>query len=167
MNTIDERDIDESLDEAAMVANDRKEESLPEAPAVSNVKVWIKGYGVMLTVRGEKMMDIVKKTETLVDYAISHGWKNVWDTVTTPIKSLPNLPPIDHPEWKVDPITGKKYDTNTTTDVSSKNQPTCPVHGATTKWLEGVSKKTGKPYAFWTCSSKNSDESYCNAELKK
>ena len=50
-------------------------------------------------------------------------------------------------------------------DVSTKHQPTCSVHGATTKWLEGVSKKTGKAYSFWSCSAKNKDGSWCNAEL--
>jgi hypothetical protein len=50
-------------------------------------------------------------------------------------------------------------------DVSSRHQPTCPVHGATTVWKEGVSKKTGKPYAFWGCTEKNADGSYCSAKL--
>jgi hypothetical protein len=50
-------------------------------------------------------------------------------------------------------------------DVSAKQNPTCPRHGATTKWLEGVSKKTGKPYSFWSCSAKNKDGSWCSAQL--
>lgn len=86
------KDIDEALDEAQMVSNDQKEVNIPEAPAVSNVKVWIEGYGVTLTVRGEKLNDMIHKTETIIDYAKSHGWKNVWDStpgdVLTPPKTV-------------------------------------------------------------------------------
>jgi len=85
-------DIEESLDTAAMVDSEKKDMDIPEAPAVANIKVWIKGYGVMLTVRGEKMMDIVKKTEVLIDYAESHGWKNTWNTTETPIKPVVGQP---------------------------------------------------------------------------
>jgi hypothetical protein len=91
-NMIDEKEIDAVLDEAQMNTDDRNDEDIPEAPAVSNIKVWIKGYGVMLTVRGEKMMDIIKKTETLIDYAESHGWKNVWDTTPKAIVGQPATP---------------------------------------------------------------------------
>lgn len=77
-----EKEVDEILDEAQMNA-DHKDEVLPEAPAVSNIKLWIKGYGVMLTVRGEKMIDIIKKTETIIDYAQSHGWNYTWTTTPT------------------------------------------------------------------------------------
>ena len=130
-----EADIDATLDEAQMVADDRKDEVLPEAPAVANIKVWIQGYGVMLTVRGEKMMDIVKKTETLVDYAKSHGWKNVWDTPGVPQSAVVGQP------------TGA--------------QTMCGVHGVPMSRKQGVSAKTGKPYDFMSCPQKNADGSWC------
>ena len=141
---INKSDVDEVLDEAQMVADEQKDEVLPEAPAVSNIKVWIRGFGVMLTVRGEKMMDIVKKTETLVDYAESHEWKNVWDTAPSTSQ----------------PIVGQP----TPPKAPVKGQPTCSIHGNSTKWLEGVSKKTGKKYAFWSCQEKINGQ-YCQAEL--
>lgn len=40
--------------------------------------------------------------------------------------------------------------------------PTCGVHGTQMKWLTGTSKKTGKPYAFWSCPTKNADGSFCD-----
>jgi hypothetical protein len=40
--------------------------------------------------------------------------------------------------------------------------PVCPVHGCAMVWREGVSKKSHKPYAFWSCPSKNADGSFCD-----
>ena len=81
------KDVDETLDEAQVVADDTKDMELPEAPTSMTMRVWIKGYGVMLTVRDNKMSSLLKKTETMVDYAISHSWKNVWDKpLDTPIE---------------------------------------------------------------------------------
>lgn len=40
--------------------------------------------------------------------------------------------------------------------------PICQQHNAPMTWREGVSKKTGKPYAFWACATKNPDGSFCN-----
>lgn len=38
--------------------------------------------------------------------------------------------------------------------------PNCPNHGPM-KWKEGVSKTTGKSYAFWSCPTKMPDGSWC------
>jgi len=81
MNQQDIKDIDATLDEATMID---REVNIPEAPAVANIKVWIKGFGVMFTVRGEKLNDMVIKTTHIIDYAESHGWKNTWETAPTP-----------------------------------------------------------------------------------
>ena len=134
---------DEVLDRAQLGADDAKDQDLPEAPASMTLKVWIEGYGVMLTARDTKVASLLKKTETMIDYAKSHGWKNVWDTTPKAVVSQPVTPQ----------------------DVSTKHQPTCPIHGKTTVWKEGVSKKTGKNYAFWGCTEQNDDGSYCKAKL--
>ena len=141
MNTQDIRDADEILDEAQLVA-DEKDEVLPEAPAVANIKVWIKGYGVMFTVRGEKMLDIVQKATTLIDVAESHGWKNRWDD--PPAVGNTVLPQPTNPQ-----------------------APSCGVHGNLMIWKTGVSKTSGKPYAFWTCPTKNADNSFCTFRPEK
>ena len=147
---INPKDVDESLDEAQMVADEQKSVDLPEAPAVSNVKVWIKGYGVMLTVRGEKLMDMIKKTETIIDYAESHGWKNVWDTTPASVVGHFNSP--TSPQGEV---------------------PLCGIHGTPMKWITGKYKTTtsyhdaGDDFAFWSCGKKNADDSYCNYKVPK
>lgn len=39
----------------------------------------------------------------------------------------------------------------------------CSLHNVPSVWKEGVSKKTGKPYAFWGCDVKTNG-GYCTAE---
>ena len=132
----DEQDIDQLLDEANVQQKDT-EVSIPEAPAVANIKVWIKGYGVMFTVRGEKMNDILTKTTTLIDYAESHGWKNTWNTTGQPTQGQP---------------------------VQQPSSIICGIHGTPMKQIPaGVSKKTGRSYpAFIVCESMNADGSRCS-----
>lgn len=136
---VDPLDVDASLDEAQMVADDKEVNGLPEAPAVANVKVWIKGYGVIFTVRGEKMLDIVKKTITLVDFADSHGWKNTWDKEIAPERVL-------------------------NSQAAAQQIKNCSIHGTPMQWKSGIGKTSGKPYAFWSCSQKLADGSWCNGK---
>jgi hypothetical protein len=148
-NDIIDEDMKESadaaLDEAQITADDSEKHDLPEAPASVTVKAWIKGYGVMITARDITVNGVLQKTGTIIDYAESHGWKNVWDTTPKATVGQPATP-------------------QTVPDVSTKHQPTCPVHGLTTVWKEGVSKKTGKPYGFWGGTEKHGDE-WCKAKL--
>jgi hypothetical protein len=39
--------------------------------------------------------------------------------------------------------------------------PVCGIHHTQAVWKTGVSRKTGKPYAFWSCPTKNPDGSFC------
>lgn len=133
------KDIDEVLDEVQINTDDRTPQILPEAPASMTIKVWIRGFGVMLTARDNKVSDLLKKTETIIEYAESHGWKNVWDKE-----------PTDH-----------------TPTVIPENTPKCEIHGTPMKHLEGVSKKTGKPYSFWSCTEKLADGTWCKGNAMK
>lgn len=83
---------DEALDRAQLGVDDAKDQDLPEAPASMTLKVWIDGFGVMLTARDTKVASLLKKTETMIDYAKSHGWKNVWDTTPQAVISQPVAP---------------------------------------------------------------------------
>ena len=78
--------MEQLLDEAQIDADDQKDQELPEAPASMTMRVWIQGYGVMLTVRDNKVASLLKKTETMIDYAKSHQWKDKWneDAVSQP-----------------------------------------------------------------------------------
>jgi len=51
---------------------------LPEAPASATIRVWIDGYGVLLTMRSDKVGDVVEKLEYIVKKAKEKGWKPSW-----------------------------------------------------------------------------------------
>lgn len=137
--TINPKEIDEVLDEAQMAVDDRQEQELPEAPASVTLRVWIKGYGVMLTARDNKVSNLLKKTQTMIDYAESHGWKNTWEKEGAQSKPVVK-------------------DVTETADA-----PLCSAHKVPMTWREGTSKSTGKHYAFWACTEKNTDGSFCKA----
>lgn len=87
MNKDDMKLADEILDEAQINADDRNDVDLPEAPASATIRFWIRGYGVLFTMRDEKVQPLLKKVSTIVEYAESHNWKNTWDKEgTTPIE---------------------------------------------------------------------------------
>ena len=52
---------------------------------------------------------------------------------------------------------------DTTPAVSGNICPKNPNHGEM-KYRSGISTKTGKPYAFWSCTQKNPDGSWCGGK---
>jgi len=70
---MEDKEIDEAIDEAQPMPN-----GLPEAPASATVRVWIDGYGVLLTMRSEKVGDVVDKLEFIISKAKEKGWKSTW-----------------------------------------------------------------------------------------
>lgn len=52
--------------------------NLNEAPASATVRVWIDGYGVLLTMRSDKVKDVVEKLVFIIDKAKKEGWKPTW-----------------------------------------------------------------------------------------
>lgn len=86
--------------------------NLPEAPASVTVRFWIDDYGVMLTMRGQKVGDMVEQLEYIIDTAKKKGWKSVWDgkeNEKQPQKTAPADP----------------------------NVPVCPVHNRPMKLMSG------------------------------
>lgn len=47
------------------------------------------------------------------------------------------------------------------TTTPNQTQPICGIHNIPMTWKTGVSKTTNKPYAFWACSEKMPDGSWC------
>ena len=45
--------------------------------------------------------------------------------------------------------------------------PICKYHNKPMSWKEGVSKTTGKPYAFWSCTEKTADGIWCDYKPPK
>lgn len=125
-------DVEDALDSSMIKSNKSDIENLPESPNSANIKVWIDGFGVMFTMRDNQMSNVVKKVTTLIQLAKEKSWQPSWE-----VKILP----------KTTPTTAT---------------PVCGVHGSTMEWKSGISKKTGKPYAFWSCPVRNNDGSWCS-----
>ena len=43
--------------------------------------------------------------------------------------------------------------------------PICGIHNTPMQWKTGVSNKTNKPYAFWSCPTRNPDGSFCQYKV--
>ena len=61
----------------------------------------------------------------------------------------------------VDTYREKQIQAATPPPGQSTNPPICGIHQTQMLWKTGVSRKTGKPYAFWSCPTKNPDGSFC------
>ena len=58
-------------------------------------------------------------------------------------------------------------ETSKTPVTASPVAPQCGIHGTPMVWKTGNSKTTGKPYAFWSCPTRNADNSYCSYKPEK
>lgn len=45
--------------------------------------------------------------------------------------------------------------------------PLCEIHKVPLVHKQGISKKTGRPYDFWSCPERNPDGSYCKYQPKE
>jgi hypothetical protein len=111
---------------------------MAEAPQSIHVDAYYKGFHAGFTIRKESNKSVaVEQTQNLIEALVEQGWLPSWNAetnghVTTPVK--------------VDP-----------------NAPICEVHNKPmTLKPAGVSKTTNKPYpAFWACSERMPDGSFC------
>ncbi len=141
-----DEEMEAALDSVKMDSAKSDIENLPDSPNSANIKVWINGFGVMFTMRDNKMKNVVNKIETLIQIAQEKGWKNVWDS-PTPVK-----PTIV--------ATGA-----TTGGQGQGSTQVCGIHNISMVWKSGISKKTGKPYAFWSCPSPAVNGIYCSFKV--
>jgi len=70
---MEDKEINEAIEEGTPTPN-----GLPESPASANLVCWIDGFRTQLTVRDEKVKEVVKRLEYLISYAKEKGWKSTW-----------------------------------------------------------------------------------------
>jgi hypothetical protein len=138
-----EPDLDEVLDEVENNgANTRSDTILPEAPASINIKLWVDDYSVMLTMRSERVSDVIKQMEYVVTLAKKRGWKSTWDKVpSTPQTTVSATP---HGQTNMS---------------ASMDAPFCPTHNRPMK------KFTGKWGEFWKCTAKINESEWCSEKV--
>lgn len=56
----------------------KESNGLPEAPASATIRFWINGYGVMLTMRDEKVFPLVDKIQKIIGIGQAKGWQQKW-----------------------------------------------------------------------------------------
>lgn len=113
--------------------------NLPEAPASVTVKVWIDDYSVLLTMRSQKVGDVVEQLEYIIGIAKKKGWKSTWD--------------------KGEPNTGQPTaSTPKKTTPPDPNAPICSVHNRPMK------KMTSQYGDFFKCTAKVGD-GWCNEKV--
>lgn len=142
-----EAEINEILEagDEARIAEESKP-VLPEAPLSIHIDAYYQGFHIGFTKRSdeESVSNQVDGVTKLIQSLISKGFEPSWNKETTNghlKKAEPQAP--------------------------SQQAPTCGIHGTQMVWKQGVSKTTNKPYAFWTCPTKNADGSYCNFKPKQ
>lgn len=141
--------VDEALDKALPIPSEKQAPG-QEAPASATVHAWNRdNFGVLFTIRDTDAKSLFARMGNFLKVLKAEGWK---------------------PDWKNDAPTTQKAVVGQPTpsqDISGKFQMTCPIHGNSTKFLQGTSKKTGKPYSFWSCQMKDANGDWCKAELTK
>ena len=146
--------------------------ALPESPASVNIKVWIDGYGVMLTMRSHKVADVVSQLEYIIDTAKRKGWQHTWNKdmpVTPPPTPQPLQPtpaqpqyvPVPQPQYTQQPAPQPQYQAvaQAPQPQSPTPPPNCSVHGRPMKMFNG------KYGAFFKCTAKLGENQWCDQKV--
>lgn len=82
-----------------------------------------------------------------------------WDDFSTEVKNMQTLVP----QTKAFPDDNAGGNATPPQKVAGQI-PHCSYHKSPMAWKTGISKKTGSEYAFWSCSQRMPDGSYCKAK---
>lgn len=148
MNDFNPREVDEVLDEAYPKPSEKLAPG-SEAPASATIHAWdVDNFGVLFTIRDTDAKNLYVRMNGLIQTLKNDGWKPDWKTegVSTP-------PPVQ-----------KAVVSHSTSSVVGET-PMCGTHNVPMTWKTGVSKKTGRPYAFWSCGEMNNGM-YCDYKVK-
>jgi len=107
---IDNQEIEEAVEGWQKTPEGKDENNLPEAPASATVRFWIDGYGVLFTMRDEKVAGVRDKLEVILQYAKQKGWKPSWKEDEKPaIKRVCDVCGADAEQREGITKTGKKW----------------------------------------------------------
>lgn len=124
-----------------------EEKPLPEAALSVHIDAYLRGFHTGITIRkNDNTVIPVSEIVQTITRLISSGFEPSWNKETTNGHLKAQITPMAQDVVDLVPVNA-----------------TCPVHGTQMEWKTGVSKATGKPYAFWGCPTRNADGSYCRA----
>lgn len=143
-------DVDEALDQALPIPSEKLAPGA-EAPASATVHAWdVDNFGVLFTIRDTDAKNLYARVGGLIQTLKRDGWKPDWKSEGV------STPPQTQKAVVGQPMTSQQ---------GSDDAPMCNVHNVPMTYKSGTSKKTGRAYAFWGCSMKNQDGSYCNSKI--
>ncbi|SRR5258708_6144231 len=127
-----------------------------EAPLSIHIDAYKEGFHIGFTIRQEDNSVVpAKRVSRIIGSLIEEGYLPSWNSETnktalngTGVQKIATTPSVVTPV-AADPI-------------MTATAPTCGIHGVPMVWREGVSKSTGKPYAFYACPEKNANGTFCN-----
>lgn len=97
MDSQTERDITESVDGEDWM-QDKNQPALPESPASVNLRVYIDGFAVQFTARGNQIAPLTTWVENAIKSGKALGWKPSWkDEPTQPAKPTEYIQKIGSP----------------------------------------------------------------------
>lgn len=119
--------------------------TLPEAPLSIHIDSYFKGFHIGFTKRSDetRVSTQVDGVTKLIEDLISKGFECSWNKET----SNGHLKPQEI--------------------KSETKAPVCGIHGTEMVWKSGISKKTNQPYGFYSCPTRNADQSYCTYKPPK
>ena len=129
-----------------MVESVTEKPPLPEAPISITVIASLEGFQVLITKRmGEQsILSQIPGIVALIKKLEEAGFEPVRETFS------PTLPSLE--------LKGSGIE---------KANPICAIHKRPMVWREGENKQTGKHYAFWACTERNPEGSFCKYRPEK
>lgn len=149
--TQDEQLMNDAIEEATK--GEPMKAELPEAPMSINIRGYYKGFSVQLTKRlDENSLELqIPRVVGVIQKMIEYGYKPSWNEDTNG-KTLAPQTPATAPQVAL--------------QATPASSPVCGIHRTPMVWKTGISKKTGKPYAFWSCAQKDINGDYCQYKVK-
>ena len=140
--------------------NEPKKEQLPGSAIPHSIHIdgYYQGFHIEIiqTEVGDQAntetYSLMKHAKALVDQMKLDGWEPSWNTETN------------------NKVNGAKPEQKTVYQAPENGEnrtPICGVHNVPMVWKSGVSQKTNKPYAFWSCATRNADGSFCTYKPPK
>ena len=100
----------------------------------TSIDAYYRGFHIKKSISARVSASALK---TMIDDLVSQGFEPSWNSQTSKEHIAPAKP-------------------------APSSNPICQIHNIPMTWKTGVSKTTGKPYAFWSCSGKMQDGSWCS-----
>lgn len=128
---------DQDLKDIEELVTETVKPEMEEKENWTSIDAYYRGFHIKKSISTRVSASALK---TMIDDLVSQGFEPSWNSETSKAHIQPAV--------KVSP--------------APNNNPVCQIHNTPMTWKTGVSKTTGKPYAFWSCSGKMPNGDWCS-----